>query len=302
MTVVGLEPLLSLEPPPGFKQLKIAAGFAADFGPIYGKRERERVWFGFRVGADHMNPRGVAHGGALATFADMQLAALMRMGRLEAKQSPTISLSLDFLAPVQRGDWVEGEIVLVKRTGRLAFSETILTVGGSPVARAKAIFVHSDRGASLDAARPEPPPTPEPSPPPPPGFEPVDPGPGFGVFFGPIWFRADPPQLGFRVAGRHVNLFGLCHGGALATFADYQIAPLRRAKVVEGPFGATLSLNVDYLGPARLGDWIEAESTLVRATGRYLFTQAILSNAGGPVARSTAIYAIAKGEVAKRDF
>jgi len=302
MTVVGLEPLLSPEPPPGFEQLKIAAGFAADFGPIYGKRERERVWFGFRVGADHMNPRGVAHGGALATFADMQLAALMRMGRLEAKQSPTISLSLDFLAPVQRGDWVEGEIVLVKRTGRLAFSETILTVGGSPVARAKAIFVHSDRGASLDAARPEPPPTPEPSPPPPPGFEPVDPGPGFGVFFGPIWFRADPPQLGFRVAGRHVNLFGLCHGGALATFADYQIAPLRRAKVVEGPFGATLSLNVDYLGPARLGDWIEAESTLVRATGRYLFTQAILSNAGGPVARSTAIYAIAKGEVAKRDF
>ena len=302
MTVVGLEPLLSPEPPAGFEQLKIAAGFAADFGPIYGKRERERVWFGFRVGADHMNPRGVAHGGALATFADMQLAALMRMGRLEAKQSPTISLSLDFLAPVQRGDWVEGEIVLVKRTGRLAFSETILTVGGSPVARAKAIFVHSDRGASLDAARPEPPPTPEPSPPPPPGFEPVDPGPGFGVFFGPIWFRADPPQLGFRVAGRHVNLFGLCHGGALATFADYQIAPLRRAKVVEGPFGATLSLNVDYLGPARLGDWIEAESTLVRATGRYLFTQAILSNAGGPVARSTAIYAIAKGEVAKRDF
>ena len=101
-----------------------------------------------------MNPRGVAHGGALATFADMQLATLMRMGRLEAKQSPTISLSLDFLAPARQGDWVEGEIVLVKRTGRLAFSESILTVDGSPVARAKAIFSHSDRAASLDAAQP----------------------------------------------------------------------------------------------------------------------------------------------------
>src|SRR5271163_2472989 len=144
------------EPPPGFQQLQIAAGFAADFGPIYAKREGERVWFGFRVGADHMNPREVAHGGALATFADMQLAALMRMGRLEAKQSPTISLSLDFLAPVQRGDWVEGEIILVKRTGRLAFSESILTVDGAAIARAKAIFVHSDRGVSLDRAQPEP--------------------------------------------------------------------------------------------------------------------------------------------------
>ena len=202
------------EPPPGFQQLQIAAGFAADFGPIYAKREGERVWFGFRVGADHMNPRGVAHGGALATFADMQLAALMRMGRLEAKQSPTISLSLDFLAPARTGDWVEGEIVLVKRTGRLAFSETILTIDGSAVVRAKAIFSHSDRAASLDAPRPEPPPTPEPIPPPPQGFAPLDPGPGFGVFFGPIGFRADPPRIGFRVARRHVNLFGLCHGAA----------------------------------------------------------------------------------------
>jgi uncharacterized protein (TIGR00369 family) len=284
------------EPPPGFEQLKIAAGFAADFGRIYGKREGERVWFGFRVGADHMNAYGLAHGGALATFADMQLAALMRMGRLEAKQSPTISLSLDFLAPARQGDWVEGEIVLVKRTGRLAFSETILTVNSAPVVRAKGVFVHSDRGASLDAAQPEPPPFPEPSAPPPQGFEPLDPGPGFGAFFGPIGFRVDPPRLGFRVAGRHINLFGLCHGGALATFADYQIAPLRRAKVVEGPFAPTLSLNVDFLGPARLGDWIEAESILVRATGRYLFTQAVLSNAVGPVARSTAIYAMAKSE------
>ena len=57
-----------------------------------------------------------------------------------------------------------------------------------------------------------------------------------------------------------------------------------------------MSLNVDYLGPARLGDWIEAEPILVRATGRYLFTQAILSSTDGPVARSTAIYAVAKGE------
>jgi uncharacterized protein (TIGR00369 family) len=217
------------EPPAGFERLKIAAGFAADFGPIYGKREGERFWFGFRVDADHMNAYGLAHGGALATFADMQLAALMRLGRLEAKQSPTISLSLDFLAPARQGDWVEGEIVLVKRTGRLAFSETILSVNGAPVVRAKGVFVHSERGASLDAAQPLP--MPQPIAPTPQGFEPLDPGPGFGAFFGPIGFRIDPPGLGFRVARRHVNLFVLCHGGALATFADYQIAPLRRAKV-----------------------------------------------------------------------
>jgi uncharacterized protein (TIGR00369 family) len=279
--------------PPGFDRLAVAGGFAADFGPIYAKREGERVWFGFRVETRHLNFREVAHGGAIATFADMQLAALMRSGRLAPKQSPTISLSIDYLAPARLGDWVEGEIVLVKRTGRLAFSETVLCVEGAPIVRAKAMFSHSDKAASLDA--PPPPPLAPPEEGPPAGFAAVDGGAGFGEFFGPVYHDAARERLGFRVAPRHINLFGLCHGGAVATFADYQIAPLRRAEIVTGPFAPTLSLNVDFLGPARLGEWVELEATLARATRRYLFTQALISNAAGPVARSTAIYAISRG-------
>ncbi len=284
------------ETPPGFVRLEIVSGFAADFGPIYAKREGERVWFGFRVENKHLNPRAVAHGGALATFADMQLATLMRSGLLTPKQSPTISLSIDFLAPAPAGEWIEGEIVLVKRTGRLAFTETILTAKGSPVARTKAMFSHASDAASLDAPRPAPQAEEAGSDAPPAGFAPLDPGPGFGEFFGPLYWRAngDRPRIGFRVASRHINLFGLCHGGALTTLADYQLAPLRRAGIAQGPFAPTLNLNVDFLSAARLGEWIEGEVALVRATGRYLFTQALLSNAQGPVARSTAIYALSR--------
>jgi uncharacterized protein (TIGR00369 family) len=276
--------------PPGFVRLAIAAGFAADFGPIYARREGERVWYGFRVADMHINRIALAHGGALATFADMQLAALMRAGRLQPKQSPTISLSLDFLSAAHAGDWVEGEIVLVKRTSRLAFSEAILNVDGAPVARTRALFAYSDKAASLDAPPPSPPAPAETAPPP--GFEPLDPVPGFGALFGPMHYDPQSRRLGFRVGMRHINLFGLCHGGAMAMFADCQLAALRRAGLVAGAFAPTLSLNVDFLGPARLGDWIEAEATLVKQTGRYLFTQAILSNADGAVARSTAIYAM----------
>jgi uncharacterized protein (TIGR00369 family) len=279
--------------PPGFVRLAVAGGFAADFGAIYAKREEDRVWFGFRVEARHLNFREVPHGGALATFADMQLAALMRTGRLEPKQSPTISLSIDYLAPSRLGDWIEGEIVLVKRTGRLAFSEAVLRVEGAPIARTKAMFAHSDKAPSLDGPPPQPAPAPET--PPPPGFALIDGGAGFGEFFGPVYHDAERRRLGFRVAPRHINLFGLCHGGAVATFADYQIAPLRRAGLVSGPFAPTLSLNIDYLGPARLGDWVELEATLARATGRYLFTQAMITNDAGPVARATAIYAMTRG-------
>ncbi len=276
--------------PPGFSQLEISGGFAADFGPMYARRDGERVWFGFRVEEQHLNPRALLHGGALATFADMQLAALMRMGRLEARRSPTINLSIDYLSPARPGDWVEGEVVLVKRTGRLVFSETILAVEGAPIARAKGIFSHSDKAAPLDHAPPAP--AVHPVEPPPEGFEPLDPGPGFGVFFGPMHYDAARERLGFRVAARHINLFGLCHGGALAMFADYQLAPLRRSGRVSGPFAPTLSLNVDYLGPAHLGDWVEAEAVLVKRTGRYVFTQALLTSRGETLARSSAIYAM----------
>jgi len=278
-----------VNPPPGFIRLAIPAGFAADFGAIFGKREGERFFYGFRVEDMHLNRLGFAHGGALATFADMQLAALMRMGRLAPKQSPTIRLSLDFLSPVRRGDWVQGEIALDRRTMQLAFAQTLLTAGETPVARAAAIYAHSDNAASLDAP-PAPPPgvSDEPAPA---GFEHRKPAPGFGALFGPTHWRTGTTRFGFRVAQRHINLFGLCHGGAMAMFADYQILPLRLAGLLEGGFAPTLSLSVDFLGPARLGDWIEAEASLVKRTGRYLFTAAVMSNPAGPVARSTAIYA-----------
>ncbi|MDE3175679.1 MAG: PaaI family thioesterase [Pseudomonadota bacterium] len=286
--------------PPGFVRLEIAAGFAADFGPIYARRDGERVWYGFRVEDKHLNPRGIAHGGALATFADMQLAALMRAGRLTPKQAPTISLSLDFLKPVPPGAWVQGEIDLVARSGRLAFSQCLLTVDATPVARASAKFAYSEKAASLDPSEPAPPRPAFVASPPPEGFEPFDFGPGFGAFFGPAFWRPGSTRFGFRVTPRHINLFGFCHGGALVTFADYQLGPLRRAGLAQGPFAPTLSLSMDFLGPARLGEWIEAEATLLRATSRYLFAQALLTNAKGAVARSNAIYAISSGETSAK--
>src|SRR5262249_34419261 len=156
--------------------------------------------------------------------------------------APTVRLTLDFLSPVRQGDWVQGEIALVKLTERLAFTQTVLTVDGASPVRTSAMFSYSEAAASLDAPPPRPPIVE--AAPPPDGFEPLDPGPGFGAFFGPMHWR--PGRLGFRVAQRHINLFGVCHGGALAMFADYQIALLRRAGLVDGPFTPTLSLSVDF--------------------------------------------------------
>jgi acyl-coenzyme A thioesterase PaaI-like protein len=280
--------------PPGYAEIEIAAPFVSAFGPVFVRRDGERVGFGFRAEERHLNPRKLGHGGALATFADLQLVAVMISGKLARVIAPTISLSLDYLAPVRPGDWVEGEVILVKRTGRLAFTETILTVDGEPVVRSKGMFAYSETNPPLD---PPPPPLAVAEAPPPEGFAPFAPGDGFGTLFGPMAAVADParPRIGFRVAPHHLNLFGRCHGGALAMLADYQLVPLRLSGLVErGGFAPTLSLQVDYLNGAHLGDWVEAECALHRASGRYLFTQALMTNAQGPVARSTAIYALTR--------
>ena len=127
-------------PPDGFHPIQIQNGFAAIFGPIYVRRQGEQVSMGFRVDERHINISGVCHGGALATFADLQLAALQRTGAVERGHYPTISLAVDYLAPAAHGDWVEIDVTLVKRTRRLAFTQGVLRTQAGPVVRTTALY------------------------------------------------------------------------------------------------------------------------------------------------------------------
>ena len=250
--------------------------------------------FGFRIEDRHLNPRGLAHGGALATFADMQLAALMRMGRLEMKVSPTISLSLDYLAPARVGDWVEGEVSLVKRTGRLAFTETILRVEGEPVGAQPRHLRPSREARAVRRPRP------------------AAAGAGGGAAAARASSRSTPVPVSAPISAPCISTSSAAASvsasrrGTSTCSASATAAPWRCWRITSscrcaapnsctGPFAPTLSLSLDYLGPARLGDWVEAEATLARVTGRYVFTQAMLSSAEGPVARSSAIYALTRG-------
>lgn len=129
--------------PEGFELADLGAGFGAAFGPVYMDRAGGRV--GFWVSELHMNPINGLHGGAMATFADTQLMAL-RGGIEEGRtHSPTISLSLDYLAPAIVGDWVEAEVTLVKTTRTMIFTQAIMTVDGNPVARSSAIYRNRDK-------------------------------------------------------------------------------------------------------------------------------------------------------------
>lgn len=113
---------------------------------------------------------------------------------------------------------------------------------------------------------------------------------GFGRQLGPIYRHAGGERLAFRVTTDQADSDGFCHGGALATFCDMQGPAIQdRLAGATRPM-LTINLTIDFVHPVPVGALVEMEVTLVRATGRLLFTQALLNVAEKVVARSNATY------------
>lgn len=122
----------------------------------------------------------------------------------------------------------------------------------------------------------------------PPGWE-VWPDQGFGLLIGPFWRRAAGSALeyGFRVEERHLNPHGIMHGGMMLTFADQVLGATVWHAIGEKPC-ATITLNSNFLAPAKLGDWLEAKAEISRrgrsvvfVGGRVLCGDRILLTAEG---------------------
>jgi uncharacterized protein (TIGR00369 family) len=122
------------------------------------------------------------------------------------------------------------------------------------------------------------------------GFEPLDLGSGFTLTFGRIYVRRADSRLGFRVDQRHLNPMAVCHGGAMATFADMQVAVVKAGLGTRTGHMPTIHLDVDYLATAPAGSWVEMEVTLVKTTRNLVFTQALITANGNICARSAGIY------------
>jgi len=105
------------------------------------------------------------------------------------------------------------------------------------------------------------------------GYEPIDFDIPFIQHVGPVYHKVGAPvlHLGMRIEAHHCNSLKSTHGGLLATLAD--VASVR-ALVQErnnGQRAFTISLNIDYIGKAVIGDWIEAHVTIKKGSGSVAF-------------------------------
>jgi uncharacterized protein (TIGR00369 family) len=97
----------------------------------------------------------------------------------------------------------------------------------------------------------------------PPGFRKLTQASGFAAANGP-WFEkidGDRAIRGFLPGPQHANALGIVHGGMLAAFLDSAMGTavlhtLKRRAV-------TVRLSLDYLGPGRVGEWLQAEGEVI---------------------------------------
>ena len=86
---------------------------------------------------------------------------------------------------------------------------------------------------------------------------------GFAEANGPWYEKIENGRLirGFLAGPQHANSLGIVHGGMMAAFLDSAMGStvwhvLQRRAV-------TMKLSLDYLGPGRVGEWLQAEGEVV---------------------------------------
>ena len=126
--------------PAGFEHYPSGADFLEFVGPVFVREEGDERIFGMRIEDRHRNANGVTQGGVLATLADFTLGRAIEADADDDQPRGTVSLTIDYLKPVEPGAWLEGRGHVDRLGNTLAFADCSLTVDGTEVVRARAVF------------------------------------------------------------------------------------------------------------------------------------------------------------------
>ena len=101
---------------------------------------------------------------------------------------------------------------------------------------------------------------------------------------GPYYFREEEGvvRCAFRAERKHMNGAGFMHGGCMMTFADFALFAIAW-NVLSGIKAVTVSLNGEFMGPAAIGDLVEATGEVVRAGGSLVFVRGMVATGGAPM-------------------
>jgi uncharacterized protein (TIGR00369 family) len=130
-----------VDKPDGFIPFPEQGPFLERLGPIQVLDDGDELILGLRVEERHTNHRGTVQGGVLSSFADFALGRAIESDADDGHDRATVSLTVDFLKPVQPGDWVESRTRVERVGSTLSFADCALRVDDREVVRARAVWV-----------------------------------------------------------------------------------------------------------------------------------------------------------------
>lgn len=126
------------------------------------------------------------------------------------------------------------------------------------------------------------------------GFEPLFRTSPYLDLVGPLFYRrleSGAFIVGLRVAQQHTNARGFAHGGLLLTLADIALGYVS-AFSADPPLSlTTANISADFVGHAKLGDWLEAHVDILKIGRRVAFANAYLMVGTERIARVSAVFA-----------
>ena len=104
------------------------------------EREKGRARYELEVGPEHLNRRGVAHGGVVASLLDTALGAAVVSSITKEEWTGTLELSVQFREPVRPGP-VVAQGRMARRGRNVAFAEgEILDASGKILASGHGVW------------------------------------------------------------------------------------------------------------------------------------------------------------------
>ena len=100
--------------------------------------------------------------------------------------------------------------------------------------------------------------------------------------------------MGLRLARPHTNARGLIHGGLIAALADNAMGYSCAHAMGWASSLVTISLAIDFVGSAEIGQWLSIESEVIRTGSTICFAQSLIKADEAVIARASGTFRVVR--------
>jgi uncharacterized protein (TIGR00369 family) len=98
--------------------------------------------------------------------------------------------------------------------------------------------------------------------------------------------------IGLRLAKPHTNGRGLIHGGLIAVLSDNAMGYSCAQATGWTTSFVTISLAVDFVGTAEIGQWLAVESDVIKTGSTICFAQSLIRADDAVIARASGTFRV----------